>query len=122
MKTERWVNTYRDIVLADSTYVCFMKGLYDCTDIMSDSVRPAYMSSGEYRISLVPQGAVSESDADFVVYTNADWANKIWYNLKHYKFADGDSLRKALRATGELVGKHDTYVSGIVKDIVEIGL
>lgn len=75
--TEKWVLAYTknknhsdQYHFEDGGWVCYMRGIYDSRDIMSDCVRPSWESSGEYMICLIPAGKRSNSDNDFIAYTD----------------------------------------------------
>lgn len=119
--TEKWVNTYVQYQFKDGSWVNFAKGLYDSTNIMSDCVRPSWDKSGEYRIELVPSGKRTNWDADFVVITNKDWANKIYYNLTHSIFDTMEAFKETLRYEGKKAGTYERRYN-IIKESVRLGL
>lgn len=125
MTTEKWIPTYSkngsstQYEFTDGSWVCFMKGIYDDRDIMSDCVKPSWSSSGEFLVELIPSGYRHNSDADFKAYVNKDWANTIFYNLTHGRFNTMRDLKEALRLEGKKV---DKYIRICGHESVRLGL
>ena len=119
MSTEKWVSANVDFILNDDTWVHFEKGIYDSRDEMSDVVRPIWDNSGEYRVLIIPAEDRVSFNAKFIAYTDKNWANKIYFNLKRELFSSAEDLKKAFRYEGK---KANTYEKcyNIVEEIVKL--
>lgn len=96
--TERWIYTNKQDSLADGSWVSYMVGVYDCRDMMSDSVKPIWEKSGECMIRIMAPNVRYDCDSCFVVITrNRYWANRISSNIKNGRFSNLTDLVEALR-------------------------